>query len=93
MKESLYILDDKMKIYHIEDEDGMKFHIKNTFDFTGSNKLKQVLRLRDIDWSHVHITRRAITFDGDTYNLKSNLTSPLIIPKSYFGEKDVETEQ
>ena len=50
------------------------------FDFSGSNKLKQVLRLRDIDWSHVHITRRAITFDGDTYNLKSNLT---ILLKQY----------
>ena len=88
VKESLYILDDKMKIYHLENEDGIKFHVKDVLDFTESNKLKQVLRLRDTDWSHVHITRRAITFDGDTYNLRSQLTSPLTIPKAYFGEDD-----
>ena len=28
VKESLYILDDKMQIYHLEDEDGIKFSIK-----------------------------------------------------------------
>ena len=69
-----------MKIHHLEDEDDIRFTVKRVIDFSGSKKLKQVLRLRDIDWSHVHITERALTFDGDTHNLVSNLTSPLENP-------------
>ena len=76
-----------MKIYHLQDEDGIKFRVKELLDFSKSKKLKQVLRLRDIDWSHVHITHRAITFDGETHNLNSILASPLSKPKSYFGAR------
>ena len=68
-KESLYILDDHMKIWVLEDEEDIKFQVKEVIDFTESRKLKQVIKLRDTDWSHVQITHRAITFDGDTYNL------------------------
>ena len=74
-----------MKIHHLEDEDDIKFTVKKVIDFSGSKKLKQVLKLRDIDWSHVHLTERALTFDGDTHNLVSNLASDLKIPKNYFG--------
>ena len=37
----------------------------------------------------MQITQRAITFDGDTYNLKSNNSSKLSIPKHYYGEKNI----
>ena len=69
-----------MKIHHLEDEDDIKFTVKRVIDFSSSKKLKQVLKLRDIDWSHVYLTERALTFEGDTHNLVSNLTSTLQIP-------------
>ena len=37
----------------------------------------------------MQITRRAITFDGDTYNLKSNNSKKLSIPKHYYGENKI----
>ena len=77
-----------MKIYHLVDEEDIKFEVNKIIDFSESRKLKQVLKLRDIDWSHVHITNRAVTFDGDSYNLKSNLTTKLTIPTNYYGEKE-----
>ena len=40
VKESLYILDDKMKIYHLEDEDDYKLKVKKVIDFSESKKLK-----------------------------------------------------
>ena len=86
VKESLYILDDSMKIYHLVNEEDIKFTIENITDFSESGKLKQIIKLRDTDWSHVQITQRALTFDGDTYNLKSHLENKLAIPKHYYGE-------
>ena len=53
MKESIYILDDSMKIYHLVNEEDMKFLIENIIDFSESGKLKQIHKLRDTDWSHV----------------------------------------
>ena len=76
-----------MKIHHLEDEDGIKFVTKKIIDFSESGKLKQVIKLRDTDWSHVQITSRALTFDGDTYNLDSHLSNKLAIPKHFYGEK------
>ena len=87
VKESLYILDDAMKIYRLEDDDGIKFVVKEVIDFSGHGKLKEVLKLREVDWSHVHITRRALTFDGDTYNLNTELSVPMTIPKAFYGER------
>jgi hypothetical protein len=53
VKESLYILDDSMKIYHLVNEEDIKFTIDNITDFSESGKLKQIIKLRDTDWSHV----------------------------------------
>ena len=80
-----------MKIYHLEDEDEIKFIVKKVTDFSDSRKHKQVKKLRDTDWSHVQITSRAITFDGDTYNLTSHHSHELTIPKYYFGERYVDS--
>ena len=38
IRESLYILDDNMKIYHLEDEDEIKFIVKKVTDFSDSRK-------------------------------------------------------
>ena len=44
--------------------------------------------LRDSDWSSVHITERAISFDGRTYNLKTDFSYDMPIPKNYYGFSD-----
>ena len=75
-----------MKIYHLVNEEDIKFTIESITDFSESGKLKQIIKLRETDWSHVQITQRALTFDGDTYNLKSHLENKLAIPKLYYGE-------
>ena len=82
-----------MKIYHLEDEDDIKMKVKRVIDFSESKKLKQVYKLRETDWSHVQITGRAITFDGDTYNLNSHHTHSLTIPKQFFGERREQVQQ
>ena len=42
-----------MKIFHLVNEDDIKFTVKSVTDFSESGKLKQVHKLRDTDWSHV----------------------------------------
>ena len=69
MKQAFYIFDDKQKIYHVVDEDGVKFVEDRVIDFSMHDKLRDVTKLSEQDWSHVHITSRALTFDGVTYSL------------------------
>ena len=57
--------------------------MKEVIDFSDHEKLKEIKKLRDNDWSHVHITRRALTFDGETYNLNTELSVEMTIPKEY----------
>ena len=67
------------------DDDIPKFAVREVIDFSAHEKLKEIVKLRDNDWTHVHITRRALTFDGDTYNLNTELSRPMTIPKDYYG--------
>ena len=69
VKQSFYIMDDNQKIHRIVDEDGIKFIDEITIDFSMHNSLREVSKLRQQDWSHVHISARSLTFDGDTYSL------------------------
>ena len=57
------------------------------------NKLKDITNLSDQDWSHVHITERALTFDGTTYSLKTDLSAEMELPKLYFGETSEEKKE
>ena len=41
----------------------------------------------------MHITERALTFDGVTYSLQTNLSWKLNLPKVYYGEKSEEMEE
>ena len=72
----------------------MKFTENWSVDFSAihKDKLRDVTRLRDQDWSHVHITERALTFDGVTYSLNKELSSPMELPEAYFGE-NIEEEK
>ena len=54
------------------------------------NKLKEITNLADQDWLHVHVSERAITFDGTIYSLQTDLSADMELPKLYFGEIDEE---
>ena len=60
--------------------------MKDVIDFSLHVKRRDFARLRDQDWSHVHITKRALTFDGVIYSLQTGLSFKMELPKSYFGE-------
>ena len=48
--------------------------------------MKEIHTLGDNDWSHVHITQRTLSFGNSTYNLNSNLSIEITVPKYHFGE-------
>ena len=48
--------------------------------------MKEIMMLRDVDWSHVHITERTLSFGDYTYNLKSSLNVEITVPNLMFGE-------
>ena len=85
-------MDDHQKIHHIVDEDGVRFSEDRIIDFSIHNKLRDVTRLRDQDWSHVHISERALTFDGVTYSLQTDLSQEVELPEKYFGEAEEDKE-
>ena len=86
--QAFYLMDENQKILHIVEEDTGKFKVKEVIDFSLHVKRRDFARLRDQDWSHVHITKRALTFDGVIYNLKTGLTFKMGLPKTYFGERE-----
>lgn len=85
-------MDDMQRIYHVVNEDDVKFVIKNTINFANCHNrmMKEIHALRENDWSHVHITQRTLSFGNNTYNLNSELVIGITVPKSLFG--DVKTD-
>ena len=84
--QSLYIMDDMQKIYLLRNEDGIRFQLKKTLDFSHHKKVKEIAALRDNDWAHVHINERALSFDDSTYNFNSDLNIDITVPKYPYGE-------
>lgn len=41
----------------------------------------------------MHITERALTFDGVTYSLQTNLSWKLNLPRVYYGENSEEMDE
>ena len=41
----------------------------------------------------MHITERALTFDGVTYSLQTNLSWKLNLPRVYYGENAEEMDE
>ena len=78
--QSLFIMDDKQKIFHLLNEDGIRFDLKKIIDFSHHDKLAEVNALRDNDWEHVHVTERTLTFSNTTYNLDSQLSFDINVP-------------
>ena len=73
------------------DEDGVHFKVSRLIDFSSHNKMAEVSSLRDNDWLHVHVSNRTISFGENTYNLNSDLTQEISVPKNYFGQEVIHT--
>lgn len=56
-------------------------------DFTPHGKRQEISALGENDWAHVHVTDRTLTFDARTYNLNSELSIEVRVPKLFFGEE------
>ena len=41
--------------------------------------------MRDNDWAHVHVTERTLSFNDTTYNLNSELSIEIKVPKKVYG--------
>ena len=54
---------------------------------------KEINELRDTDWVHIHISERALSFGGVTYNFNSKTHSAISVPDTYFGESFLSTKR
>ena len=84
--QSLFIMNDMHRIFQIVNEDDVRFVIKNTLDFSRHKKNKEITALRENDWAHVHVTQRTLSFGDMTYNLHSDASLEITVPKYQFGE-------
>ena len=80
-------MNDHQKIFQlVNDDSSVRFFVKNILDFTHHKKMKEIIKLRETDWSHVQITKRTLSFGDYTYNLNSSLSVEIRVPKYHFGE-------
>lgn len=84
--QSLYIMDDQQKIFHIKNEDNVRFAVSKVIDFSHHEQLREINDLRDNDWQHVHITESTLSFGDMTYNLKNKLSTEINVPHYFFGQ-------
>ena len=84
--QSLFIMDDQQKIYHLENKDRVRFQVSKIVDFSPHGKLQEINTLRDNDWAHVHLTKHTLSFDNATYNLDSELSIDVTVPETFFGQ-------
>ena len=63
-------------------------------DFSHHDIRREILKLRDYDWVHCHITDKAITIGGKTYSLDTDLSYSCDkdVPELYFGETEQDRE-
>ena len=74
VEQSLFLLDDKQKLYHLRDE-GEKLVIAKSIEVPG--KKLDVKRLYDTEWSRIHVSLATIVFDSVIYSLKSKLVAKM----------------
>ena len=87
VNQSFFLIDDEEKIYLLNSDESGRLVAKKTVSFKPHEKLDKIVALRETDWSHVHITERALTMGSTTYNLNTELAINLKLPKNYFGDK------
>ena len=87
MTRAFYVLDDKQKIHHVVNDDGLKYRVNQTLDVSNHDIHREIVNLRDQEWVNFHIGRRSFTIHGTTYSIQSNLQFKMILPNAYEGEK------
>ena len=66
-------MDDDQKIHHIVNDESQKFQVNQIIDFSHHEMRREIFKLRDQDWIHVHISDQAITIDGRIHSLQTCL--------------------
>ena len=85
VNQSFFVIDDEEKIYLLNSNESGNLIVKKTVSFKPHEKFDKIVALRETDWSHVHITERALTMGNTTYNLNTELAINLKLPNHYFG--------
>lgn len=50
-------------------------------------------QLYSYDWTHVFVTKRSLTFDDKTYNLKTQMWVEFKVPDEYYGQENSRAEK
>ena len=83
--QAFYIVDDEQKIYHITNGingEAEEYEVDYEMNFKHHNLQKEMRSLVKHNWTTVHISKRAITFNRRTYSLNSKLNYDISIPNS-----------
>ena len=80
-------MDDKEKIYLLQNSDGDRLVVTKTIDFSHLSRLRDITALRDDDWVSLHITDRTVTFGGRTFNLQNKQVMQVKVPNTFFGQQ------
>ena len=87
VQQSLFILDNHQKIILLRNDDGFKFYVKKMIDYSHHNLAREVHQLYSYDWTHVFVTKRTLSFDDKTYNLKTQMWVEFKVPDEYYGQE------
>ena len=77
----------------MENKEDIRFEVAKVIDFSVHKSNQEASGLLENDWSKIHITERALTMNGMSYNLNSPLKFPISVPKLYFGENMMSKEE
>ena len=66
-------MDDRARVYRLENPDGESYIVNYTRDLSQHKKLKEHLQTTDDDWDRLHMTEKTVTYDNITYNVQNGL--------------------
>ena len=62
IKQSLYVMDNKTRIYLLQNTDNDRYTVTKTFNLSQHSEIKDDTTIRDNDWNRLHMTKRTLTF-------------------------------
>ena len=81
IKQSLFVMDHKSRLYFLQNTDGDRYEATKTFELSQHKKLRDELKKLDNDWNLFHMTESSVTLGDTTYNIANELTLEVKVPK------------
>ena len=67
-------MDDKAKISQLQNNDGDRYTVTKSFDFSKHSKFQDDSTIVNKDWARLHMTEQSMTLGNETFNLVNDLT-------------------